>query len=365
MDDPTFPDFNFDALSEADVREEVISFVLRRLGYRSGTENNILRERAIELRYPNMFLGRKKPEKDPILRGRPDYICDARGVTRWAIEAKPPGSAIGRDDIEQAHSYSVHAELAAPLFVLTNGRDWLVFESNRGPAVEPILHLTHHDIKERFYLLENLLSPNGLRRRYPVCALDLGEPIAKGFGSKAKIIGGFTRYDSIEILTEGLPPGLANPALASAKKLIGYQVAITGASCFRSDGFGIVADLRMHHPHEGMRNFAEQVGLASMRYATPAMFVSQNQAVPTIFEYTNKCTIPAGTRTFDITTWSDVTSPISMELVIYAEAIGHLAGNTFLGAYSSSILAMSKHGNLSMKQSSHLRGSFEVELSTA
>lgn len=74
----TFSPMNFDQMNEADIRAEVIDPLLRLLGYRSGTELNIERERM--LRYPRMSLGRKKPT-DPEIRGRPDYILETRGVT--------------------------------------------------------------------------------------------------------------------------------------------------------------------------------------------------------------------------------------------------------------------------------------------
>jgi hypothetical protein len=66
-----FPPMNFDAMNEADIRAEVIDPLLRHLGYQSGTEFNIVRERT--LRYPRMSFGRKK-RTDPELKGRPDYI---------------------------------------------------------------------------------------------------------------------------------------------------------------------------------------------------------------------------------------------------------------------------------------------------
>jgi hypothetical protein len=97
-DEEPFPEFDFSLLSEADIREEIIAPALRRLGYRSGALNTVIREKAIELRYPHMFLGRKKPGKDPVLRGRPDYLCEARNIARWAIEAKPPNEGIQRNE---------------------------------------------------------------------------------------------------------------------------------------------------------------------------------------------------------------------------------------------------------------------------
>jgi hypothetical protein len=39
-----FPDFDFEKLGETDVREEILAPLLRSLGYRSGTENDVIRE---------------------------------------------------------------------------------------------------------------------------------------------------------------------------------------------------------------------------------------------------------------------------------------------------------------------------------
>lgn len=362
MDQDDFPDFDFSALSEADVREEVIAPVLRRLGYRSGTENSVIREKAIEIRYPHMFLGRKKPDKDPVLRGRPDYICEARNITRWAIEAKPPSEDIQRGDVEQAHSYAVHPELAAPLFVLCNGREWLIFESNRGPAAEPLLRLSHDDVRSQFHLLQNLLSPAGLNRRFPVQTLDRGRPLAAGHGSRAAIVGGFTRYDEIHSVIEGLPPGVTVPGADQAQRLVGYKAAIIGEACTRSDEFGIVADIKMHIPHDSVRGFAEKIGIDRNRYVTRAEVISENPTAPTIFEFMTECALPAGSTVFDMTRWSNVTTPLPVHMAWYAEAIGHLAGTTFRGTYSSRMLAEPQGGLISIKQWLFMRGAFEVEL---
>jgi hypothetical protein len=57
-----FPHFDFNSLNETDIREEIIAPLLRYLGYRSGTANNIIREQ--HLTYPKSSLGRKD-KNDP------------------------------------------------------------------------------------------------------------------------------------------------------------------------------------------------------------------------------------------------------------------------------------------------------------
>lgn len=65
----------FDTMNETDVREVLVRPLLERLGYRHGTQAPIRTE--VPLRYDKAFLGRKKPSKDPPLRGKADYVCDA------------------------------------------------------------------------------------------------------------------------------------------------------------------------------------------------------------------------------------------------------------------------------------------------
>lgn len=87
-------------LSEAAVREEIIAPVLKELGYRSNSANDIRYE--LNLRYPRDFLGHKKPTTDPPIRGKADYVCYAGGRVAWTVEAKPSGPDFTIDDVEQA-----------------------------------------------------------------------------------------------------------------------------------------------------------------------------------------------------------------------------------------------------------------------
>ena len=111
------PIFDFQKLNETDIREEIVTPLLRHLGYRSGTHHNVIREQLLS--YPKSFLGRKK-NTDPILRGRADYICEAHNKIRWVIEAKSPDAPLDQDAQEQSWTYANHPEIRAVYFCLTN-----------------------------------------------------------------------------------------------------------------------------------------------------------------------------------------------------------------------------------------------------
>jgi predicted type IV restriction endonuclease len=95
-------------LSEAAVREEIISPILRALHYSSNGENDV--RYGLSLRYPHDVLGRKNPVSDRRIRGVADYLCRAGRTVPWIIEAKP-AEPITDDDVEQAYSYAKHPEI--------------------------------------------------------------------------------------------------------------------------------------------------------------------------------------------------------------------------------------------------------------
>jgi hypothetical protein len=182
-----FPRMNFDGMNEADIRGEVIDPLLRHLGYQSGTEFNIVRERS--LRYPRRSLGRKKPT-DPEIKGRPDYILEIRGLDRWIVEAKPPSAEISHDDIEQAFSYAFLPEVAAGYFVLCNGKRFCIFKTIDGPDAPPFIDLTYDRLGDKLQIVENTLAPSSFRRSLMAKHVDTARPLAQGLGSTLHIVAG-------------------------------------------------------------------------------------------------------------------------------------------------------------------------------
>lgn len=217
-----FPVLNFERMNEADIRAEVIDPLLRRLGYQSGTEFNIERERF--LRYPQRSLGRRK-KSDPALTGKADYILEIRGIDRWTIEAKPPLADISEDDVYQAYSYANHPEIAASYFVLCNGRRFAVYRTISGPAAEPILAFSYDEFNQRIQVLENLLGPDSFRRSLLANHIDTGRPLIKGLPSTLDISAGEIEYFEVA----------ANHPVAEQKihRMIGVRLPIAGGFIWR------------------------------------------------------------------------------------------------------------------------------------
>ena len=359
------PDLDFDAMNEADVRAEVVEPILRSLGYGPGTENRLLREREIKLRYERLFLGRKKPDKDPVLRGRPDYVCVVGDFGRWVIEAKPPDKGIGLDDVEQAHSYAAHPEIQAPLFVLTNGRSFEIRETLRGPEANPLIRVGYEELKQNPHPLQNLLGPDGFRARYPTRALDLGEPLTPGLGSAMKIVGGSSRWEKITGFVDGLPHGLSYADTRELDRLIDLRLSVEGDAIYRNQAGKIVADVRSTPLHPAEEELSQVLGTAVLRYLCEDATISQDPERPSTFETSVLATVPEGAETLSLAKWKTEVVPATSEVVYYAQALGHLDGDRLIGKLNARVLLQQRLLDVSVDLHLIVEGQIELRLKVA
>ncbi len=132
--------------TEADVREEIISPLLKVLGYDKESYFSIDREKKIQL------LGRKN-----FL----DYNLTLWSENFWLIEAKKPkgkGTKFRVADIRQTVSYAVHPEINAALAVLCDGLKIAVFDREQD-QIEPILTVEITNLQRDIDKLRSVLSP--------------------------------------------------------------------------------------------------------------------------------------------------------------------------------------------------------------
>lgn len=137
---------NVNTFNEAAVREEIITPLLRVLGYDIQSYFSIERERPIRLLGRNNFL---------------DYDLTLWSTSFWLIEAKRPGSsnvAFSASDIGQALSYAAHPEINAALVVLCDGRKISVFDREEDIQI-PILTIYLDNLEENIDQLRYVLSP--------------------------------------------------------------------------------------------------------------------------------------------------------------------------------------------------------------
>lgn len=159
LNDPEF--------GEDSVREEIITPVLKALGYAASGDNKIIRSR--KLVHPFVSIGSARKEIHLI----PDYLLEVLGNKAWILEAKAPNENITKSaHVEQAYSYAIHSEIRVKYFVLCNGREFALFGMG-----EPELLLLHFPIQAlpRYWdTLKNRLSPETVFESSGKMAKDLG-----------------------------------------------------------------------------------------------------------------------------------------------------------------------------------------------
>jgi hypothetical protein len=333
-----FEPLNFEELNETDIREEILAPLIKYLGYRTGTENNVIREQS--LRYPRLFLGRKDHKKDPILRGKADYILEADRAARWVVEAKAPNVELDIDAIEQAWTYANHAEVRAVYFALSNGRMLHLFQTNQGPNQSPILEISYDELNEQLDKISNLLSPEAILRDHPKTEVDTGNPLGPGLRSVARITNGLIQYDksniNIRVLTE-------------------LQTGIAFGAVERDESDKLIAYLKTIGPSKSLQELNERLGLSSFEMQSNDKTLSITSDKPTQFIYNQKIVLPAGEKLLDLNTWREVVLPQNISCDVKAIAEGILDGHKFFGRFYTNM-------QYDVGISAELGGKFEVYL---
>ena len=130
--------------SEADVREEIVSPLLRVLGYDKQSYFSVDREKPIKLLGRNKFL---------------DYSLTLWSENFWLIETKKPkGKGFSYSDLRQAVEYAVHPEINASLVMLCNGRLIEVYDREIS-LTDAIVRIEVKALTQEIDKLRAILSP--------------------------------------------------------------------------------------------------------------------------------------------------------------------------------------------------------------
>jgi hypothetical protein len=306
-------------MNETDVREEFLSPLLDRLGYRAGNEGNVSREQPLSLRYPRFYLGRKNKRTDPYLRGRADYVLEVRGHARWVLEAKHPSEEIDGEAIEQAWTYANHPEVRGVFFAISNGRRLVVFRSSSPPQNPPLLDIKFDEMEALFPQLNRLLGVEAIRNDYSDLGL-VGEPVATGLRSFAKLAGGFVRYQT---------SNLEIPAITE------LQATIADGSLERGESGGLIASIQVRAPVASIDDMIRDLGLNRIPYESESSFLSDDPRRPTAFSYQGRAIFPKGRMLFDITSNRHVTLEKDVVCDIESNVRAYISGKTIFGKVSN------------------------------
>ena len=309
---------DFDSMNETDVRETVVRPFLESLGYQHGTQAAIRSE--VPLRYNKAFLGRKKPAKDPAL-GKADYVCEAVGYGRWIVEVKSPSREIGRDDVEQAHTYAAHPEIAALYFLVTNGREFNLYMTSRLKA--PLLSWAYEEIEDLHSQICGVLEFEAIKKYASRVTPDVGRPLAKGLPSKLEVRGGEVIYGPHESDHPLLQNDVLNDSVAP----------ITEGWVARQEDGRIQAKLRVITAAGSTRKLNERLGLDRFEFVANAQELSQDHELPTIFKNIQVGEIQEG-EIISVPQFGEIPMPFRISFEVFSEAFGFLEDGIFKGIIS-------------------------------
>lgn len=325
---PTFRPLNFDAMNEADVRGEFLDHLLRLLGYQAGSENNIIREGLLRHRF--IFLGRKK-KSDPPLTGKPDYVMECGSHGRWVLEAKSPSQLLTLEEFEQAQSYALHPNVAAALFVISNGRETRVYRAIEREFDRPLLTIEYDQVGDQWLEIQAMLSPGGFQRHFPNPTWQPGLPIAPEYGTTIRLGAG-------EAVPHHVETTLPIP-VEQLDVLANLTNHIARGRCWRDVDGRLQIECQFRSSSAAIQQWLEEKGIASITLETDDEFISREATVPTLVRGWLTASVSAGEQMFDLSTWKMIEVPFPMIIQSLANALVYLEGNRITGEYSLMLTA--------------------------
>lgn len=172
--------YDFSQWNETEVRENFVVPLLELLGYRKDGDYDVSAAQSYNLNPLFLQIGRERIELD--------YICSIRLNMFWIIEAKPGyektkgnKSKIKKEEIAQAHFYSLHPSVNTPYFLVTNGWEINLYSRDElNEDLDPILSINHDSLKEDFLKLDAYIGATQIMPFLKVKILNNIESVLSG-----------------------------------------------------------------------------------------------------------------------------------------------------------------------------------------
>lgn len=354
--------------NEAEIRFYIIDPVIRRLGY-DNSENVYLRLEE-KLEYPFYHIGRRSKRDLPL--GFPDYRAGVKGARgSFIVEAKAGKIPITSIEVEQAHSYAAHSQVGANYFVLCNGISFCIFATLSGAHADPLVEIPLDQIEDRFFEIENILSPAKISKNCRV-VYDRKLKIADGLGSSVRIRSGkyfledysyrliVNEQDCTALARQFAPHQLATMDHQLELMKTSFALQVSDGIAERSDDGQITAHVKFTgatvHNHEAMK----LLGITEMMFATADKFISLNPELPTVFESTKQYSVSSGT-TFPQMFGGASIVDANVKGDMFVKAAMHYAAGKICGPYVAfSNQVMQSPENIPMQVEMEFSGKFEL-----
>lgn len=155
-----FENFDFQILQDSDfkedaVREEIITPILKNVGYTASGKLKIIRSKSVT--HPFVYIGSQKRKINII----PDYLLCLDDKPIFVLDAKSPNEElINSHHAEQAFSYSIHPEIRCDHYGLCNGRKLVIYHVKE---IDPIAIIDIEDNKDNTTVFNQYLHPEYLQ----------------------------------------------------------------------------------------------------------------------------------------------------------------------------------------------------------
>lgn len=287
---------------EAEIRFHILDPIIRLLGYPGADNVYLILEEKLE--YPYIHIGRRSKKDLPL--GFADYRAGIKGARgSFIIEAKAGAVPITAIEIEQAHSYAAHAQVGANYFVLCNGSIFAVYETLSGPRAQPIVELPLGELNNRFYEIENVLSPANLERNSQR-VYDRKLRLAPGLGSSARIRSGFYLLTDHEVrfrmngedITSWLRDNVPQISVMDQQLELlktSFELRVADGWVKRADDGKIIAHVEFKGATVHNQQAMMILGVDKASFATADQFLSTASESPTICESLTDFAISRGT----------------------------------------------------------------------
>lgn len=151
--------FDYDILDnpefkEDSVREELITPLIKALGYDYKGKYRIVRSR--KLQHPFTMIGASKYK----ISIYPDYVLECNGKCVCIIEVKAPSESLDNEKyIGQAYSYAVHREVRAKFYALCNGKEFRLYSTS---LLEPAIVFRMKYLASHFSRLNAIMGAENI-----------------------------------------------------------------------------------------------------------------------------------------------------------------------------------------------------------
>ena len=340
-----FGEMNFSEMKEADVREEIITPLLKRIGYGiTGAKIS----RAHRLKHPFLKYGHRETP----IQAEADYLLEVDGNYRWILEAKPP-EPISDEDICQTYSYTVHHEVNGIYFVICNGLELRIYQTHTFQlGTSPVLSVGYRELSDNVEKLDNIIGPNAIRRDFPIVSIDTEEGLAPSLRSRARIIKGLIRISSSD---------------ARFRAIDGLTWTIVNGDVFRDENGLVTCTVDTCAPLVELQELNRNLGLESMRLHSEWRRLSTNSSIPSVLRGKRSVHLSRGIS-IPIMGATQQRMPYDVDCNVSTTAQGYLEGNVFKGTfvagyeYFFSGEACGRSPFVQRGPSIQLQGDFEAEL---